>query len=204
MRERLEREAEEERNRLFGVMTRLTEIRNAIIERERAIKEREARQQRRLDEERLLKERLSPSKKSCPPRAGGSIRKRTNCGLIEAEEKALSDRYDVVGGEVMRLRNEMEGRKGVKRGKEEVFKQMKSYGEGRKREPLPFKQLINILKASKDNEQMTEKFFPKEMEYHVLTETDPGTLRPRPGNMASISSFSRRKACSACRKARRT
>ncbi len=176
MRERLEREAEEERNHLFGVMTRLTEIRNSILERERVTKEHQARQQRRLEEERLLKERLGALEEKLSAVRIRFDNEKVEVGRIEVEEKGLSDQYEALNAEVMRLRNDLEGLKGVKRGKEEVFKQMKSYGEGRVHESLPFKQLINILKASKDNEQMTEKFFPKEMEYHVLTERDPRDL----------------------------
>jgi chromosome segregation protein len=181
MRVRLEREAEEARNRLFGVMTRLTEIRNSILERERVAKERQARQQRRIEEERLLKERLFRLEEKLSAVRERLDKEKDELGRIEKEEKALSDRYDALATEIVRLRNDMEGRKGVKRGKEEVFRQMKSYGEGQGSESLPFKQLINILKASKDNEQMTEKFFPKEMEFHVLTERAPEDLAAEAG-----------------------
>ena len=58
VREGLERETEETRNRLFGVMTRLTEIRNSVLERERQLKEREARRLRRLEEEKAITEKL--------------------------------------------------------------------------------------------------------------------------------------------------
>ena len=53
---------------------------------------------------------------------------------------------------------------------------MKSYGDVQKKESAPYKQLINILKSSKETEEAMEKFFSKEMEYKVLTETDPTHL----------------------------
>lgn len=176
MRERVEREAEEERNRLFGVMTRLTEIKNGILERERIARERDARQQRRIEEERLLKERLAGLEATSSAVRERLEKEKEELGRIGAEEAGLSGRHEAVGAEIAGLRSELEGLKGVKRGKEEVFRQMKSYAEVRKSGPLPFRQLINILKPSKDNEQMTEKFFPKEMEYHVLTESEPRDL----------------------------
>ena len=173
MRERIEHEGEEERNRLFGVMTRLTEIRNSILDRQRIDKERLARKQRRLEEERLLKERLAGLQTKLSTVQERLGKEKEELTAIESEESALSARYDRMNGEIIGLRNDLEGLKGVKRGKEEVLKQMKSYGEGRKTVDLPYRRLINVLKPSKDNEQMTEKFFPKEMEYHVLTEGSP-------------------------------
>ena len=64
-------------------------------------------------------------------------KEKSEKGLVEAEEKTLSDRYDALNTEIMRLRNDIEGQKGVKRGKEEVFKQMNSHGESRQASPFP-------------------------------------------------------------------
>ncbi len=175
-REKAEREAEEERNGLFAVMTRLAEIRNSVVERQRLEKEREARRARRLEEERLLGERLRLLEAKSSAVQARREDERKAMTLAEAEEKALSDRVDSLSGESARLRNDIEGLKGVRRGKEEVFKQMKSLGAGRKNETLPFKQLINILKASKENEEVTERFFSREMDYHVLPGDDPEDL----------------------------
>jgi chromosome segregation protein len=175
-REKAEREAEEERNGLFAVMTRLTEIRNSVVERQRLEKEREARRARRLEEERLLGERLRLLEAKSSAVQARREEEREAVALAEAEEKALSGRVDLLAGESARLRNDIEGLKGVRRGKEEVFKQMKSLGAGGKKETLPFKQLINILKASKENEEITERFFAREMDYHVLPGDDPEGL----------------------------
>ncbi len=174
--ERLEKEGEDGRNRLFAVMTRLTEIRNGILERERIQKEREARRQRRIEEERSLTERLRDLEENLSLLEGRRDAERIDKTRLEKEEKKLVDQIEAVSNETSRLRNSLEGLKGVKKGKEDVFRQLKSYGESPKREAAPYKQLINILKASKDSEEAMEKFFPKEMEYHVLTETDPYNL----------------------------
>jgi len=191
-REKGEREAEEERNRLFGVMTRLTEIRNSIVERGRIEKEREARWERLLEEKRLLEERLRLLEEKSSALQAQMDEEKKAAALAEAEEKALSGRVDALAGESTRLKSDIEGLKGVKRGKEEVFKQMKSL-TGRNRETLPFKQLINILKASKENEEVTERFFAREMDYHVLPGDDPESLSKAAQGHASNFIFFPRK-----------
>ncbi|MGD0228792.1 MAG: AAA family ATPase [Syntrophorhabdales bacterium] len=175
-REALEGAVEEERDHLFGAMTRLTEVRNGILERERMLKERQARRQRRIEEERLLSDKLRLLEEKV-----SSLRERMEDELaekarVEDEEKAIVDRYEGLAREAGRVRNEIEGLKGVKRGKEEVFRQMKSYAEAPKRAPSPYKQLIDILRCSKETEHVMERFFPREMEYRVLTEEDPYNL----------------------------
>jgi chromosome segregation protein len=176
MREALEREAEEERNRLFGAMTRLTEIKNRAVEKERILRERQARQQRRLAEERLFAEKLGLLEEKV-----SSLRRRREAelaeiALVKEEEQGLAERCEGLSREAGRLQSALEGLKGVKKGKEEIFRQMKSYGEGRKKEPSPYKQLIDILKPSKETEQAMERFFSREMSYRVLSEHDAYNL----------------------------
>jgi chromosome segregation protein len=175
-REALEHAVEEQRTRLFGAMTRLTEIKNGITERERMRKERLARQERKREEEKALSEKLRLLEEKV-----SSQRLRREEGLeesarTEAEEKDLTARYEGVSREIGQLRSASEELKGVRKGKEEIFRQMKSYGEGRKASPNPYKQLITMLKSSKETEHVMENFFPRETEYHVLTEQDPYSL----------------------------
>ena len=77
---------------------------------------------------------------------------------------------------MLELRSSVDRLKGLRKGKEDIFKQMKSYGDAQKKEAAPYKQLINILRSSKETEEAIERFFSKEMEYKVLTETDPTHL----------------------------
>ncbi len=171
-RERLEKEGEEERNRLFATMTALTEIKNRTLERERAAKEYEARRQKRLAEEKQLHETLSHLEEKMAVLRSRLEEAKSEKALLETQEKDVFEQHEKITKEAGQLRNRIEGLKGVKRGKEEIFRQMKSYGEGRKREAVPFKQLINILKASKETEHVMEKYFSSETEYYVLTERD--------------------------------
>jgi len=176
IRERLEREAEEERNRLFGVMTRLTEIRNSVLERERKLREREARQHRQFQEEEALKEKLKVLQDKLAHLQKRMEVERKVANLLEKEERKATQQIESISKEALQLRNNLEGLKGLKKGKEDIFRQLQTYGDSQKKVTAPYKQLINILKSSKETEQAMERFFSKEMEYHVLNESDPFNL----------------------------
>jgi chromosome segregation protein len=175
-REACEREAEERRNELFSVMTQITEIKNRIIERERAAKEREARQARRAEEEARLRERANVLDQQMAGLRVKIDEQRTAKTGIDNEEKQAGEHVAALAHDTAQLRGTIEGLKGVRRGKEEIFRKMKSAVEGRSQENVPYKQLINILKPSKETEQFMERFFSREMEYHVLLEQDPLNL----------------------------
>ncbi len=175
-REKLENGVEEQRNQFFGAMTRLTEIKNSIVTKERARNERRARQQRRIEEERAISQKLRLLEENT-----ASLRLRREAelaqvALAEGEEKELAERHEAGSKEIAELRGVVERLKGIKRGKEEIFRQMKSYGEVGKKTSGPYKQLITMLKSSKETEQVMERFFPREMEWQALTEQDPARL----------------------------
>ena len=176
IRERLEREAEEERNHLFAVMTSLAEIRNGALERERKLHERQARQERRLQEETALKEKLKVLEDKLVHLQRQVEIERSDTCRLEKEETEVTRQIESTSKEALQLRHNLEGLKGLKKGKEDVFRQLQSYGNSQRRETAPYKQLINILKSSKETEEIMERFFSKEMEYHVLNESDPLSL----------------------------
>ncbi len=175
-RERLEKAVEEQRTRLFAAMTTLTEIKNRMAEKERAAREKEARRQRRQEEERQLAEKLRQLEEKAASLRQAAEAAATVKTRLEGEEKALGERCEALAREIGQARSALEGLKGVKRGKEEIFRQMKSYGEGRRKASSPHSPLIKILKTSGETEQVMERFFSREMEYHVLTERDPVSL----------------------------
>jgi chromosome segregation protein len=175
-REKLEEAVEEQRNRLFAAMTMLTEINNRIAEKERMAKEKEARRERRLEEERQLAERLRLLEEKAASLKLAADREASEKARLEKEEKGFGERAEGLAREIGKAKSAMEGLKGLKKGKEEIFKQMKSYGDSGKKAPSPYGQLINILRPSRETEQVMEKFFSREMEYHVLKERDPLSL----------------------------
>ncbi len=93
-RETLENAVEEQRNLLFGAMTRLTEIKNSITERERALKERLVRQQRRLEEERALSEKLRFLEEKVASLRLAREQELAESARMEAEEKDLTGRCE--------------------------------------------------------------------------------------------------------------
>jgi chromosome segregation protein len=176
IRERLEKETELERNNLFSVMTRLTELRNSIAERERYLKEREARHTRRAEEERLLKNKLTTSEQSLSRFRLQLESEKTDKIGLDAEEMAFVARIDDMSKEIVQQKTSLEGLKGVKKGKEEIIRQMKTYGTGRDKETKPFTRLINILSVNKETEAVLERFFSQEIEYRVIKEQHPVNL----------------------------
>ena len=162
--ETLENAVEEQRNDFFGAMTRLTEIKNSITAKEKMRMERLARRQRRVEEERAVSEKLRLlEEKAASLRLRGE-QELEEVARAETEEKELTGRCERGSREIGELRAAVEGLKGVKKGKEEIFRQMRSYGEDRKKSSVPYKQLITMLRSSKETEQVMERFFPREME----------------------------------------
>jgi chromosome segregation protein len=173
VRETVEKESEIERNRLFSVMTRLTEIRNSVSERQRILREREVRRLRKVEEERLLKEKLVVLERS---RVSIGLRldaERGDRAILETEEKDLTERIDTMNQEILHLKAALEGLKGLKKGKEDILRQMKSFGAGQEKDSNETTRLINILTVSKETEAALERFFSQEIEYAVITERDP-------------------------------
>jgi chromosome segregation protein len=176
IRERLDKESESERNNLFSVMTRLTDVRNAILERERFLKERNARHLRRIEEERLLNAKRSTLEQSL---AGLHLQledEKTDRDILKEEEKNLTSRIEDINEKTFRQRSSLEGLKGVKKGKEEIIRQMKTYGSGRNTDAKSYTRLINILSVDKETEAVLERFFSQEIEFRVITENHPASL----------------------------
>jgi chromosome segregation protein len=175
VRERLEKETETERNKLFGVMTRLTEIRNSIAERERVLKDREARRQRRLEEGRLLKEKLRVLDGAVEALGLRIDAERTDKKILDDEERELTLQVETLNKDVLEVLGSLEGLKGVRKGKEDVLRQMRSYGAQQEKDSNATR-LVNILTVSKETEAVLERFFSQEIEYRVLTDQDPDRL----------------------------
>jgi chromosome segregation protein len=175
-RQSLEDAVEEQRNDFFGAMTRLTEIKNGILAKEKMQKERLARRQRRIEEERAIAGKLRLLEEKAASLKQSRDRELAQAARMQAEEKELTERCDGGSREIGGLRAAIEGLKGIKKGKEEIFRQMGSYGISPKKSAIPCRQLITMLRASKETERIMERFFPREMEYHALTEQDAARL----------------------------
>jgi chromosome segregation protein len=171
--EELEAKLEEERNRLFVSMSSLTEVKNRILELERMERERQVREERRSEEEKRLRGKLVLLEEKGVVLKHQIDRESAEKGGIDKEEQELMERMGLLEQEIAQKRDSMERLKGEKRGREELFKKLTTIGEKQKERMLPFKRLIDIVKTPEGAESALEKFFADEMEYHVLSASDP-------------------------------
>jgi chromosome segregation protein len=172
--EELEARLEEERNRLFVSMSSLTEVKNRILELERMERERLVREERRSEEEKRLRGKLVLLEEKGLVLKNQIDRENTEKAGMEREEQELIERMRLVEHEIAQMRDSMERLKGEKRGREELFRKLATIGEKQKERTLPFKRLIDIVRTPEGAESALEKFFPDEMEYHVLPAVGPG------------------------------
>jgi chromosome segregation protein len=174
--EGLETKIEAERVELFVAMSKLTEARNRIAEIERQALERKKREAKRAEERTRLGSRLAQLESS----------RRLLRGRIDtskAEKEQISEKETAALGErerVVRLideeKNAMDSLRSEKRAKEEFLKQMVSLMSD-KGESIPdTKRLIDLVKAEEAREKALERFFFRELEYHVLRGDDAGAI----------------------------
>jgi len=174
--EELERKLEEERSRLFVTMSSLTEARNRILELERIERERQVREERRIEEEKRLRGKLVLLEEKGLVLKSQVDRESAEKLTIDREEEDVSSRMRLVEQQIAEIRDSIERLKGEKRGREELLKKLTSIGEQEKERTAPFKRLIDVLRTPEGAENALEKFFADEMEYRVLTVSDPQAL----------------------------
>jgi chromosome segregation protein len=174
--EELEARLEEERSRLFVSMSNLTEVKNRMLELERMEKERQVREERRSEEEKKLRGKLVLLEEKGLVLKQQIDREANERALIDKEEQELVERLKLVENDIARMRDSIERLKGEKRGREELFKKLATIGEKQKEQKLPFKRLIDLVRTPEGAESALEKFFADEMEYHVLTASNPEAI----------------------------
>lgn len=174
--EEQEKRVEEGRTKLFVTMSTLTDIRNKISEIERIEQERQKREEKRAQEEQRLKELLTglegrrlslkeALEKHLQEKAFALSRETES--LTECEQRARD--LDAARGAVERL-------KGEKQAKEEVLRQLGGYDETAEPAETDTGKLMNLIRVAEEKEKALEKFFANELEYHVLTQSDPAGI----------------------------
>jgi chromosome segregation protein len=172
--EKREKQIEETRVRLFVSMSKITELRNRAVEAERAAQERARREQRRQEEQQRLREKLG--------RLEGEKR-----GLQEVLKKAKEAKEELAGKERVILgerervskalndtRNGLERLRGEQRAKEQFLKSFAKETGGSEIPPPGTSKLINVVTVEEGTEETLERFFFKEMGYHVVPTDDLG------------------------------
>lgn len=177
---------EAERVELFVAMSTITEIKNRISEIERQARERKKREEKRAEEQTKLTNRLGQLQSSRTGAEERLERARVDKSAMLAEEGGAARERQRINDLVQAEKNVIESLKSEKRGKEEFLRQMASIRSD-KREGIPdAKKLIDVIRADETREKAIERFFFRELEYHVLQGMDRAaiaeTVQKHPAN----------------------
>ncbi len=167
---------EEERVALFVTMSKITDIKNRLTEIERIKTDAIKREERRKAEQKSLTGKLAALEEQLHRLEETLGEERAAKERIVSEERSTLTEKETLLGVVQERKNRIEQLKGAKRGKEEFIKQMRSL-QGIQVEGLLNKtKLIDIVRVAEEAEKAVERFFFKEMEYYVVTETNPRAI----------------------------
>jgi chromosome segregation protein len=171
-----EAKIEAERVELFVAMSKLTETKNRIAEIERLALERKKREAKRAEERARLDSRLAQLESTRAVLQGRIDTSRAERDRIAGEEAAAHSERERVTRLIDTERTAIESLRSEKRAKEEFLKQMVSL-KSDKGEPIPdTKRLIDLVRAEETREKALERFFFRELEYHVLRGSDARAL----------------------------
>ena len=167
-----EAKIEAERVELFVAMSTLTETKNRIAEIERQVMERKKREAKRAEERTRLNNRLAQLETTRQSLQGRLDTSRGEREKIAGDEtKALKER-DEASRLIDRERIAIESLRSEKRAKEEFLKQMASIKRDGGLSIPDTRRLIDMVKADEAREKALERFFFRELEYHVLRGSD--------------------------------
>jgi len=167
-----EEKIEAERVRLFVVMSKVTEIKNRILEIERLARERKKQEEKRAEEKGRLTGRLGQLESTRRNLQGRIEEARAEGSRLAAEEAGFLRERQRLAQLINEERNGIESLKSEKKGKEEFLKQMASIRSDRGVEIPETKRLIDLLRTEETGEKALERFFFRELEYHVLRGMD--------------------------------
>ena len=171
-----ESKIEAERVELFVAMSTLTETKNRINEIERQVLERKKREAKRAEERAKLGSRLAQLESSRAALQGRMDTSKAERERIAGEEATALAERERVTRLIDEERSAIESSRSEKRAKEEFLKQMASLkSDGGKAIP-DTKRLIDLVRAEEAREKALERFFFRELEYHVLRGNDARTI----------------------------
>ncbi|OPY80087.1 MAG: Chromosome partition protein Smc [Syntrophorhabdus sp. PtaU1.Bin153] len=167
---------EAERVEVFVAMSKITEIKNRISQIERQAWERKKREEKRAEEQTKLTNRLGQLQSSRTSVEERLERARADRSAMLSEEgDALKERQRI-NDAVQAEKNAIESLKSEKRGKEEFLRQMASIRSERGETIPDTRKLIDVIRADETREKALERFFFRELEYHVLTGMDMAAI----------------------------
>jgi len=167
-----EAKIEAERGELFVVMSKLTETKNRIAEIERQVLERKKREAKRVEERARLNGRLAQLQSSRSALQGSMDTSKAEREKVAGEEAVAISEREKINQLINTERIAIESSRSEKRAKEAFLKQMASLkSDGGKLIP-DTKRLIDLVRAEEVREKALERFFFRELEYHVLRGKD--------------------------------
>lgn len=184
--EESEKRLEEERTGLFVAMSRLTDTKNRISEIERARIEKQKREEREASEKRILRETASKLEATQKDLKNVFDKEKEEGEALSVEEGRCLHERETVRRNIDEERNSVERLKNEKKIKEDFLKQLGGLIEGIDSNQPSGNKLINMIKVEEAREKALERFFSDELEYTVITETEPHaiseTVRKQEGN----------------------
>lgn len=167
-----EAKIEAERGELFVAMSKLTETKNRIAEIERQVLERKKREAKRVEERARLNGRLAQLQSSRSALQGSMDTSKAEREKVAGEEAVAISEREKINQLINTERIAIESSRSEKRAKEAFLKQMASLkSDGGKLIP-DTKRLIDLVRAEEVREKALERFFFRELEYHVLRGRD--------------------------------
>ncbi|MCX7966507.1 MAG: AAA family ATPase, partial [Syntrophorhabdaceae bacterium] len=161
------KQMEDARTELFVLMSKITEIRNQLLEIERKRQEKAKREEKRSQEKERIINRLNEldsELKKIKTDYDNEIAERDRLSL---KEKSLFVDLKDMKRTMEALRQKIEALNSEKRGKEAFLKQLSTPSMS-KDKPSGLKKLIDLINIDEWTEKAVERFFYKEMEYSVL------------------------------------
>jgi len=167
-----EAKIEAERGELFVAMSKLTETKNRIAEIERQVLERKKREAKRAEERARLNGRLAQLQTTRSVLQSRMDASKTEREKVAGEEAVALSEREKINQLINAERTAIESSRSEKRAKEAFLKQMASLkSDGGKSIP-DTKRLIDLVRAEEVREKALERFFFRELEYHVLRSKD--------------------------------
>jgi len=174
--EEYEKRLEDERIQFFVIMNAITDLKNRIADIERAHRERAQQEEKRRSDMETIRNRMQSLESTLSDLQESLERTEQEFGMILEAENELLAKRDELQKAMQEITHAIERLKGEQQGKEAFLKQIGVKTDKTTEGMSDAKKLMDMIKVKEDVVQAIEKFFFKEMEYRVLTQSDHHTI----------------------------
>ncbi len=170
--EEYEKRLEDERVQFFVVMNAITDLKNRIADIERSHRERAQREEKRRSDIEVISNRLKNLEDTLNDLQETLEKTEQEFGMILEAENELQNKRDELKKAIGEITHTIERLKGEKQGKEAFLQQIGVKTDKTSEGISDARKLMDMMRVNEDFAQAIEKFFFKEMEYRVLTQSD--------------------------------